>query len=223
MDAEGSGFYGSLTDAEREALREAGAVRRFPPNAFLFTEGAHSAHVIVVLSGRLKISSYTKDGKEVVLGVRGPGDLLGELAALDEEPRSASVSTLEPVEALVVTADRFRSFLADNPRIALEIMQMLTSRLREADRRRIEFGAFDTAGRVARTIVELAERFGAEQGEDSVRIDLPLTQEELAGWTGSSREAVAKALKTMRDRGWIETGRKSILILDLDAVRKRAT
>jgi len=98
---------------------------------------------------------------------------------------------------------------------------MLSSRLRDADRKRIEFGAYDTLGRLATRLLELVERFG-EPTERGVRIALPLTQDELAGWIGSSREAVARALQALRARGYVETRRRTIVVLDLDALRRRA-
>ena len=99
---------------------------------------------------------------------------------------------------------------------------MLTGRLRDADRKRIEFGGRDTIGRVAARLVELADQYGAE-GDGGVVIDLPFSQQELAGWIGSSRESVVKALTSMRARGWIETGRRSITGASMPALRARAT
>jgi CRP/FNR family cyclic AMP-dependent transcriptional regulator len=98
---------------------------------------------------------------------------------------------------------------------------MLAERLRDADRKRIEFGTADILSRVAGRLVELAERFGEPAG-DGIRITAPLTQEELAGWTGASREAVSRALRALRGRGWIQTARRSVVIRDLDALRRRA-
>ncbi len=216
------GFLGSLLQDEIEALVAVGAVRRFRTGNFLFTEGDRSEHVAVIRSGRVKVASYTAEGRELLLAVRGPGDLLGELSALDAQPRSASVGAIEPVEAVMIPADRFRHFLEDHPRVALLLIEMLIWRLREADRKRVEFGAFDVTARVARHILELAERYGVAES-DGVRIDLPLSQEELAGWTGSSREAVAKALRQLRERGWVETSRRSIVVRDTEALRRRAT
>jgi CRP-like cAMP-binding protein len=163
----------------------------------------------------------SEDGKEVVLAIRGPGDLLGELSAIDGEPRSATGVALEPVEALVIPAGDFKRFLEGNPRIALLIMTMLSRRLRDADRKRIEFAAHDSMGRVAARIVELSERFG-DRIEAGLRIDLPISQEELAGWTGCSRDSVVKALQAMRGLGWIETERRRITVLALDDLRRRA-
>jgi CRP-like cAMP-binding protein len=177
--------------------------------------------VIVLLSGRAKVSSYTAEGKEVLLAVRGPGDLLGELSAFDGEPRLATISALEPIEALIVPSERFTRFLEDRPRVAVLLLQMLTNRLRDSARKQVEYGAYDSAARVARRLVELVERYGTSEGP-SVRIGLSLTQDELAGWTGASREAVSKALREFRDRGWVTTGRRSIVVLDVEALRNRS-
>lgn len=217
---EGAAFLDSLTPAERDDLFARGGRRKLRRGTFLFSEGDASEHVAVVLAGRVKASSFTTDGREVVLAVRGPGELLGELAALDRQTRSASVIALEPLEVLVVPADGFRDFLEAHARVAVSLLQTLSRRQRDADRKRIEFGAHDTEGRVGLRIVELAERYG-EATEGGIRIELPLTQEELAGWTGSSREAVSKALKTLREHGLIETGRRTILVRDLAALRAR--
>ncbi len=199
-----------------------GVRRPFRRGAFMMTEGEASDHVIVLISGRAKVSSYTQDGKEVVLAVRGPGELLGELSAIDGNPRSATVSALEPIEALDRPLRAFRGVPRPTTRGWPSCFFRSTiRRLRDSDRKRIEFGAFDTPARVARRLLELVDRYGETDGP-SVRISLSLTQDELAGWTGSSREAVSKALREFRDRGWISTGRRSIIVLDLEALRGRA-
>lgn len=188
----------------------------------IFNEGETSDRVVFVLDGRVKISHFTEDGREVVLAVRGPGDLLGELSAVDGEPRSASASAIDPVDALVISAGEFLSFLRSQPRVATILLKTVSGKLRDADRKRIEFAAQDTLGRVAARLVELAERFGKREGA-GVRITVPLSQQELAGWTGSSREAVSKALQTLRRRGWVETHRRGVTVLELDSLRRRAT
>lgn len=213
-------FASKLTEAELGDLRTRGRRRRFPRAASLFIEGDRSDHVFLVTEGRIKISSITEDGREVVLAIREPGDLLGELSALDGHPRSANAAALDETVGFVVTADAFRSFLEDHPRLALLMLEMMSLRLRDADRKRIEFGAQDTTGRVARRLVELARRFG-EESAAGTRIALPLTQQELAAWIGSSREAVSKSLQTLRQRGWIETHRRAITVVDIDALAER--
>jgi CRP-like cAMP-binding protein len=215
------GFGAALTAPELEDLLSRGVRRPFRRGAFIMTEGEASDHVVVLLVGRAKVSSYTADGKEVVLAVRGPGELIGELSALDEGARSATVSALEPIEALIIPSERFVAFLEDHVRLAILMLQTTIRRLRDSDRKRVEFGAYDTPGRVARRLLELVDRYGEGDGS-AMRIDLSLTQDELAGWTGSSREAVSKALREFRDRGWIETGRRSIKVLDVAALRARS-
>ena len=111
----------------------------------------------------------------------------------------------------------FRRDLTDHPRVALLLLETLSRRLRDAGRKRVEFAAADTVGRVCSRLVELIERFGVREG-DAVAIDLPITQEELAGWCGASREATAHALQTLRELGWVETGRRRLVVRDVAPV-----
>jgi CRP/FNR family cyclic AMP-dependent transcriptional regulator len=215
------GFLGALEPEAADALRSHGVPRRYVRGTALFHEGQLADRVMVVLSGTVKLSSVSEEGKEVLLALRGPGDLLGELGALDGRPRAASAIAVENLEALVVPAADFRAFLEVHPRAALVIVEMLAKRLRDADRKRVEFAAQDSMSRVAARIVELSERFGEER-DGVLHIDLPISQEELAGWTGCSRDSVVKALQAMRGLGWIDTERRRITVHDLDAVRRRA-
>jgi CRP-like cAMP-binding protein len=214
-------FMSALEEGERRALTAAGMLRTFPAGTALFHERQVADRVLVVLAGFVKLSCFSEDGREVVLGIRGPGDLLGELAAIDGNPRSATGVALDPVDALAVSTAAFNQFLDNNPRVFRVLFQMLAHRLRDADRQRLEFAAKESMGRVASRIVEMAERFGVS-GDDGIQIDFPLTQEELAGWTACSRDSVVKALQSMRDLGWIETGRRRITVIDVDAIRRRA-
>src|SRR4051794_4103431 len=221
MPGVSTGFLGALTAPERDALEERASRRRHARGAALFREYEDSDSVVVVLAGRVKVSTVTDDGREVVLAFRGPGDLVGELSAIDRRPRSATVAAVEPVEALTLAASQFRAFLHAHPRVALLLLEMLSRRLRDADRKRVEFAAHDTVGRVSARLVELAEAHGRPVGA-GVEITLPLSQEELAGWTGASREAVGKALQLMRGLGWVATQRRRITVLDLEALRARS-
>jgi CRP/FNR family cyclic AMP-dependent transcriptional regulator len=216
------GFLARLSEDDERDLSAHGRRRRYDAGATLFHEGEVTDRVVLLLGGRAKVSTVTEDGKEVMLGVRDPGDVLGEFSALDGQPTSANVIAMEPVEALVVDAAAFRTWLAGHPAAALVLLEMVLARLRDADRKRVEFSAHDTVGRVARRLYELAERFGVDRG-GVVEIELPLTQDELAAWTGASRVGVSQALKALRDRGWVETRRRSITILDMDALKRRAT
>lgn len=215
-------FWALLTQQEREEFKGRSRPRRWRRGEVLFPEGGESEWVAVVQTGRVKASSHTATGSEVVLAVRGPGALLGEFSAIDKGPRSATLQALEPVTALVMTTPDFEAYLSSHGRIAYLLMRMLSQKLRDADRKRIEFGAQDTTGRVAARLVELAERFGSPGAPGEIRIELRLSQDELAGWVGSSREAVSKALGVLRSSGWIRTSRLSVVVLNLAALRDRA-
>jgi len=214
-------FWARLTEAEAGDLARVGHPRRWPRGGVLFRESERSDWVVVLLTGRVKVSCATTAGTEVVLAVRGAGALLGELSAIDREPRSATLTALEPLTALTVPVADFEAYLQSHGRVAFLLMRMLSGKLRDADRKRIEFGGSDTTGRVAARLVELAERFG-QPTADGIRIAMPLSQDELAGWTGSSRESVSKALRALRGRGWISTSRLCVVVRDLAALRERA-
>jgi CRP/FNR family transcriptional regulator, cyclic AMP receptor protein len=217
-----AGFLDALSEEEAAHLHARGVARRFPRGTALFHEGQESDRVMVLLDGRVKIATVSDDGREAVLAFRGPGEVLGELSAIDGQPRSAGVTAVDPVRALVMPTADFRSFLERSPRAALWILTRLVARLREADRKRAEFGTSDTIGRVAARLVELAADYGRPQPGGGVLIDLPITQEELAGWVGSSREGVNKALHTLRELGWVGTERRAITVLEMEALRRRA-
>jgi CRP/FNR family transcriptional regulator, cyclic AMP receptor protein len=203
-------------------LRERGRVRRLPRGGALFHEQQVADHVTLLLSGRVKLFRVTDDGREVLLDIRGPGDLVGEQAAFDQRPRSASGVALDPVAALVVPYGAFAAFLRANPEATLFIARTLSWRLREADNKRVEFAGQDALGRVAARIAELVDRFGREV-PDGIHIDVPLTQPDLAGWAGISIESVTKALQTLRRLHVIETGRRRLVVLDLDRLRRFAS
>jgi CRP/FNR family transcriptional regulator, cyclic AMP receptor protein len=216
-----AGFLAALTPAETDDLRVRGRRRRFARGATIVNEGEVPRRVVVLLSGRVKVSDYSEDGREIVLGARGPGDLIGEISVIDGQPCSATVTAFEPVEAMVVEAAEFTAFLDAHPRVLRVLLTSVVQKLRDSDRKRVEFGVHDTEGRVARRLVELADEHGDEH-QGRVSITLPLTQHELAGWTCSSREAVSKALGNLRACGWVETDRRRVTIVNLDALRRRA-
>jgi CRP/FNR family cyclic AMP-dependent transcriptional regulator len=178
--------------------------------------------VLVLERGRVKVTVPTAAGSEAVLTFRGPGALLGEQALVDSMPRGANVVAVEPVQLLVIPASSFRAYLHERPQVALAMLAMLSARLRASDARLAEFAAADALGRVCARLVEIADEHGEPADGGAVRITLPITQEDLAGWTGSSLESTAKALRSLRSLGWITTGRRSIEVHDLEALRNRA-
>jgi CRP/FNR family transcriptional regulator, cyclic AMP receptor protein len=218
---EASGFIGVLSGRDRDALAAIGHQRRYRKGAVILLEGDHSNHVLLLREGRVKVTSTTPDGRELLLAVRGPGEFIGELAALagEGEPRSATVTAMDPLVAQVIFTAEFLDYFERNPRALLALTRTIIRRLSDADRRRIEYGSYDARGRIARVLVEIAEQHG-KPGEAGIEIGLALSQEELAGLVAASRESVARSLTTLRRRGLLTTGRRSIVILDLEGLRR---
>jgi CRP/FNR family cyclic AMP-dependent transcriptional regulator len=213
-------FLTLLPPEEREKLDALGRQKSFPAGAVMMYEGQAGEVIMVVLRGVVKITQTTAAGAEIVLGFCGEGELVGELSALDRQPRSSTVTAVHPVEALLVSASGFRSFIEGSPPAAVAIMRAMSRRFRDADRRVVEFGASDALGRVAARILELAEAYGRETA-NGVAITLPISQDELAGWAGCSKKAAVNALQTLRRLGCIETGRRAITVVDAAGLRAR--
>lgn len=203
------------------ALRSEGRRVRFRRGQALFTEGDLADRVFVIEHGWVMVTSIAPGGREIVLGLRGPGEVIGDLSALDGAPRSATALAVGDVEATVAPGSALTRALTDTA-TAIELLRLLANRLRDADRKRLEFAALDTLGRVALRLEELGERFG-EHTPDGIEIDLPLSQEQLASWCGASREATVKALGALRTLGCITTGRRSVLIRDTEALHRHAS
>lgn len=214
-------FLDALDPAALDELESRGRRVRFAAGSTLLHQGEPGDRVVLLRDGRAKITFTGAEGRETLLRLCAPGDLVGELSVLDDEPRSSTVTALEPVDALVISHDEFLRALESQPRAAIALLRDLTRRFRDANRKRIEFGASDAVGRVAARLLELADTYG-ERSERGIVVDLPISQEELAGWCGCSREAVVKALHALRETGWIETARKQVTILDEDALAARA-
>jgi CRP-like cAMP-binding protein len=214
-------FLSLLSDGDREALLALGGARRFARGERLMHQGEAGDGLLVLLEGHVKASIADPSGREVVLSFRGPGDVLGELTFMHAEPRSTDVTAIERVEARALAASEFRSFLAQRPTAALTLIDVISRRFRDANLKRVQFAELDTVGRVAARLVELCERYG-DRTEAGIRIGLPVTQDDLGSWTASSRAAVAGALRSMRELAWITTERRGIVVLDVDALTRRA-
>ena len=219
--AEPGTFLALLADRDRDLLLELGGLRRFARGEKLMHQSEPGDRVLFLLSGHAKASSVDARGRETVLSFRGPGDILGELTFSRAEPRSSSVTAIEPVEARAVAASEFRAYLQQRPTAALTLIDVISQRFRDANLKRVQFGDLDTVGRIAARLVELCERYG-DRTDCGTEIGLPVTQEDLGSWTACARAGVAGALRTMRELGWIKTERRRITVLDLDALAQRA-
>jgi CRP/FNR family cyclic AMP-dependent transcriptional regulator len=204
-------------------LLPSGRTVEFRPRDTLFSEGEESDHIAIILGGIVKITMLTSTGREALLGLRGAGEIVGELGALYGSPRSATVRALDHVQARLISASSFRQRLHDHPDALFALLEAVIRRLREADRRRLEFTGFDVQERVSLLLAELARTHGERGADGSVAIGLRLSQEEVAGATSASREAVAKALRNLREQGIVNTARQRIVVLKPEALLPTAS
>jgi len=214
-------FLARLEDGERAALLELGSEHAFPSGAILIFEHELEEPVHLLLEGRVKVTHVDRHGRELLLNIRDPGDVLGELALIDREPCSATVSTLGPAVAQVIGSGAFRAHLEATPRVAVVLLETVAGRFREELSTRLQFTESDTMGRLAARILELSRRYG-ERNADHTTIALPISQQELATWAAASRAGAAQALQAMRELGWITTERGLLTIADEPALRARA-
>jgi CRP/FNR family transcriptional regulator, cyclic AMP receptor protein len=211
-------FWNSLADPERDALAAAGVEEIFRPGAVLCRAGDDTSQVMVIDSGWVKVSLREgPDTAEKILAVRGQGDVVGERAALTTSVRSATVTALDEVSAMVVPAEGFAEFLRGHPRAA-EVLERQVTERREEDRTRLFPG--DRAGaerRLAWLLLDLAQRRG---GYQHTVFTLTMSQTELADWAGTSADAVGRFLRSWRDRGIIARSERSrqLTVIDLDGL-----
>ncbi|MBP2472622.1 CRP-like cAMP-binding protein [Crossiella equi] len=208
-----------LEPAEQQALRTAGVRRAYPPGAVIWSQGEPSQHVFVVLDGRVRVSTGSVDGRHAVLAICGPGEIIGELSAVDGRTRSANVTAVDRVEMLVVPASRLEHLCDTHPRIAWAMLRTLAHRLRTSDRTRGEYGGGTVAHRTIALLVDHAERYGRDVAA-GVEISVSVSQQQLADTMGVSRESLARVLRDLRARGLVDTGRQRITVLDLDGLRR---
>ena len=213
-------FLRQLSKQDAEALLARVRRRTIKRGSTLIRAGSAGDEVVLLLAGRVQLVAPGVDGREVVLARRGPGELIGEMAALGTGRRTATAIALDEVEAGLLEASALREFLREHPDASIVLIRMLVRRLAEATQDVIDLATQDSVGRLAKRLVDLSAEHGPP-GSGATRIELALTQDELARWTGATRETVSRALRLMRQLGWVATDRKTITVLDPGALRER--
>ncbi len=221
MSAPHPPFLRQLGKADADELLALARRRSIAKSQPIIREGSAGDELVIILKGRVKLVASGAEGREVVLAIRGPGELLGVMAALGGIRRTATAIAVDQVEAAYLRADELRRFLSGHPDAALVLMRLLVVRWAEADRDRISLATQDSVGRLAQRLLDLAVDHGV-QVERGLRIELTLSQDELASWTGATRETVSRALRLMRRLGWVATDNRAITIIDPQALRDRA-
>ncbi|MFF5445949.1 Crp/Fnr family transcriptional regulator [Streptomyces sp. NPDC012888] len=212
-------FLARLEAADASALRGLGRELKFAARAPLMQQDEPTTHVLLILTGWTKVTSTAPNGYQALLALRGPGDVVGESAAVTGQPRSATVTALEPVRAVAIDHLGFTSFLARSPAVALTLIGLGADRVRAADRRQLLFAAMGVRERLATLLLDLARTHG-RPADAGVEITVRLTKQELAGAVSASREMVQRQLKEFRDRGVVTTGRCRLVINRPDVLHR---
>lgn len=216
-------FLGGLEPADRAFLLRLGHPKRFRKGARIIVQGDHSDTVFLTLSGLVKVTLDTPDGREIVLAVLGAGDLLGEFEVIEGTPqRAAGNVAVLPVECRAIPGDEFMASLETHPQMLLVMVRVIISRLRAADRRREASASMGVSRSLASFLVELLDRYGTSDGS-VIDISIHLTQEELASLMSTSRDSAVRGLSTLRTKGLIATRRRQIVVTDLGGLRRYAS
>ena len=216
-------FWFALNDAQRKKLLKVARPCVYSTRSSLMYQGEESDHVIVIEDGWVKVTATTKGGHEVLLAVRGPGDLIGEGALLGSGRPSATIKALTPVHGFVLHSGRFENFLNEHPAVWKLVGRTLVQRQEGVERRLQAHISTKGTRRLAALLVELAEmsaKHVSPSPDGHIPIAPPLSQEELGRWIDASRETVARALNNLRARGLVRTGRRKIVVEDLPGLRE---
>jgi len=202
-------IFRDATEQDLESLALHLIERRFPKNAIIVDEGLAGDYMYVIRSGRVKVTKASGDGREKIMNLLSVGDFFGEMSLLDDEPRSASVTTLEPTLLLALSRRDFMELLNNSSSLALCVIQELTRRLRDTD----EQASSMSFQKVQERTRGLFERIAQEEGVgEHFRITPTLTHQQIADMIGTSRETVTRAVKRLKDDGWLQQQGKRYVI-----------
>ena len=211
-------LFSSFSDQQLSAVLSCVQHRSYPRNSLIVRAGDETDALYIILSGRVKVLIPDDEGHEVILAMMGPHEFFGEMGLLDEQPRSASVESLEPCEMLRISKAGFTAFLKDNFDLAMLIIRNLVRRLRDADRKIESLALIDVYGRVARLLIEMAEEI---DGRWVVQRAPP--KQEIARMIGASREMVSRVIKDLHEKGLIRAEKRRIVLLDRQSMTGRSS
>ena len=209
-------LFSGLDRSELQRFADMTRERFYPRGSVILFENDPGDSLFVVREGRVKVVLIGEDGREVILGVLGVGQHFGELALIDEQPRSAHVIAMEDASLIVLRREDFHKKVETTPSVAWSLLLELSRRLRRADDKIGGLVLLDVPGRIARLLLDMAEESGSDQIEKS------LTHQTIAQMIGASRETVSRAMKEFQDSGWISVERRRISLANRGALEQRA-
>jgi CRP/FNR family cyclic AMP-dependent transcriptional regulator len=209
-------LFSGLSRDELNKFAELTRERAYPKGSVILFQDDPGDSLFVLRHGRVKVVLIGEDGREVILGVLEPGAHFGELALIDDQPRSAHVIAMDDAQLLILRREDFRRRVEANPSVAWALLTELSRRLRRADQKIGGLVLLDVPGRIARLLLDLASEGGGPT------IEKALTHQTIAQMIGASRETVSRAMKEFQDQGLIRVERRRIALGDRDALQKRA-
>jgi CRP/FNR family transcriptional regulator, cyclic AMP receptor protein len=214
-------LFAGLDNEATSALVKFMKPRSLRRGTVLFNEGDPGDELYIVSSGKIKVGRESPDGRENLLSVIGPGEIIGELTLFDPGARSTTATAVSQTELLSLKHEDLMAWLRERPQAAMNLLKALAQRLRRTNDIVGDLVFSDVPGRVAKALLDLSNRFG-KPAPDGMLVAHDLTQEELAQLVGASRETVNKALADFAARGWIRLEARAVVILDIERLRNRA-
>jgi CRP-like cAMP-binding protein len=211
----------TLDDNALDTLLAVASERRFTNNQVIFQKGDPGTSMMAVLSGRVRISAYSEDGREIILNMIDAGQLFGEIALLDGKERTADATAMGKTEILVLDRRDFLPFLENNPKSAVRLIEVLCARLRRTSEMVESIAFLDFGARLARLLVQMSRHYGKET-EDGLLIDIRISQADLGNLIASTRESVNRQLSAWTQEGVIAVDQGKITILDQETLQDTA-
>jgi CRP-like cAMP-binding protein len=197
------------------------AIRRpYEPDAIVFSQGDPGDSLYGVVTGKVRISASTREGKEMFLNIMEPGDTFGEIALLDGNPRTATATTTATCELMIIPRAQFLALLQREPTVAIHLLQLLCQRIRWTSGQAEDSALLTVPNRLARRLLSLAKLHGQQSPKG---VQLIISQEEMGRFLGISRQAVNQYLQEWRAKGWVDVGRGKVTVLDEPALQTLAS
>lgn len=207
-------LFAGLEDEDLESLIGVANRRKYPKDGVVFFENDAGDALFMIISGRVKVTILSDDGREIILAMLSEDDFFGEMSLLDNEPRSATAIALQETEMVVLHQRDFLTIVEKRPRVLINLLSVLSSRLRKANQQIGNLALHDVYGRVARFLLEMASEDGERQADGRISFRRP-THQEIANMIGATRETVSRMISDLHRQGYIEISGKNVIIQDV--------
>jgi CRP/FNR family transcriptional regulator, cyclic AMP receptor protein len=209
----------TLHDDELDAIQRLSHTKKCSKDTIILLEKEEGDTLFIILGGKVKVSNFSENGKEVIFSILGTGDFFGEMSLLDGKPRSATVTAIEDAELRMIRRCDFHKAMEKHPQIAFKLLEVLANRLRKADQRIESMAVLDVTGRIAGILLQLGEEKGARSTEGLIIKQRP-THQELANMVGTTRETVTRVLKQLEQKRYLILEGKDICIPEPERFRQ---